>query len=181
MTPQERFDEAVKVILKHEGRFSNDPVDPGGATDYGISLRFLKDYDIDINLDGEIDIDDIHDLTSEKASEIYKQYWWDRYHYDAINSLYIATKVFDMSVNMGGFQAAKLVQRAVNMCGHNLIVDGKLGGKSFGAINEICLHGRESDLKYEIQEEQKWFYEHLVEEKPKLKKFLNGWLNRASW
>lgn len=174
------FDEAVKIVLLHEGGFSNDKDDPGGATDYGISLRFLKDYGIDINEDGFINLQDIKDLDEAKARDIYRKYWWDKYHYSTINSFVIAAKVFDMAVNMGGLQAHKLVQRALNCCGYRLQDDGILGGKSFAAINEICLHGREEEFRWEIIDEQKWFYEHLVEEKPKLKKFLKGWLRRAS-
>jgi lysozyme family protein len=181
MTPQQRFDSAVVVVLKHEGGYTNDKDDPGGATDYGISLRFLKDHGIDLNGDGEVNEMDIKALDIDKAIAIYKQYWWDKYHYEAINSLYYATKVFDMAVNMGGSQAHKLVQRACNQCGHNLVVDGILGGKSLGAINEIYLHNRGEDLEYETRDEQKWFYEHLAEEKPKFKKYLKGWLRRASW
>lgn len=181
MTPYQRFEEAIKVILKHEGGYTNDKDDPGGATDYGISLRFLKDHGIDLNGDGKVNEMDIKSLTKEKAIKIYKQYWWDKYHYEAINSIYYATKVFDMAVNMGGKQAHILVQRAVNHCGYALIVDGILGGKSLGAINEIYLHGRGDDLRIETQEEQEYFYRNLVTQKPKFKKYLKGWLRRASW
>lgn len=182
LSQSERFSSAVKVILKHEGRFTDDVADPGGATDYGISLRFLKNIDLDINADGEIDIDDIKDLTVEKATEIYKQYWWDKYNYNAINSLPIATKIFDMAVNMGAHEAHELVQRALGYCGYsNLVVDGDIGVHTLAAINEVCLHGRESDLMEEIINESKWFYEYLVDEKPTLKVFLKGWLKRAEW
>ncbi len=181
ITPSGRYDAACNVVLEHEGLFTNNPADPGGATNYGISLRFLKSYGIDINDDGQINLMDIKSLTKEEAKAIYKKYWWDKFHYEAINSFYIATKIFDMAVNMGASQAHKLVQRACSFVGHNLKVDGILGAKSLGAINEICLHNREEDLRYEIQEEQKWFYEHLVDDHPKLKVFLKGWLNRASW
>lgn len=181
LTPQDRYNWAVNVILEHEGLFSENYDDPGGATNYGISLRFLKEYGIDINDDGQINLMDVKSLTLNEVKKIYKQYWWDKYHYEAINSLYIATKIFDMAVNMGAQEATILTQRACNACGHNLKVDGILGGKTLGALNEISLHGCEEDLKYELQEEQKWFYEHLCEEKPELKVFLNGWLSRAEW
>lgn len=180
-TPQERFDYAVKPVFEHEGLFSNNPADPGGATNYGISLRFLKNHGIDINDDGQIDLMDVKSLTPQKAKAIYKKYWWDKYHYEAINSLAIATKILDMAVNMGAEQATKLVQRAANYCGHNLVVDGILGAKTLAAINEISQHNREQDFMDEIIDEQKWFYEHLAEEKPALKVFLKGWLRRASF
>lgn len=179
-TPQSRFDYAVNIILKHEGRFTNDKDDPGGATDYGISLRFLKSYGIDINDDGQINLEDIKDLSRKKASAIYKKYWWNMYGYNDISHLLIATKIFDMAVNMGAFQAHKLTQRATNRLGYDLKVDGILGVKSKGEINEICRHGRYEDLMSELIEEQIAFYEDLVAAKPVLKKFLKGWKNRAN-
>lgn len=45
------FEDFVKVILKHEGGYVDHPNDPGGATKYGISLRFLQKNGIDLNLD----------------------------------------------------------------------------------------------------------------------------------
>ena len=36
------FEDAIPTILRHEGGFNNDPVDAGGATNYGVSLRWLK-------------------------------------------------------------------------------------------------------------------------------------------
>ncbi len=178
---QDNFNSAIAVVLEHEGLFTNIPQDPGGGTIYGISLRFLKNYGIDVNDDGQINLKDIEALELSEAREIYKKYWWDKYNYQAINSPYLATKIFDMAVNMGAQQAHKLVQEALSYCGHKLEVDGVLGAKTLAALNEVTLHNREEDLKYEIQEEQKWFYEHLAQNNPKLFVFLKGWLKRASW
>ena len=36
------FEAAIPTILRHEGGFSNDPQDVGGATNFGVSLRWLK-------------------------------------------------------------------------------------------------------------------------------------------
>jgi len=176
LTPAERYNSAVIVLLNHEGGYSNHPKDPGGATNFGITQRELTRCYARLKLPS-----DVKSLTKVHAKIYYKSEWWDKYHYEAINSLYIATKIFDMAVNMGAEEAAILTQRACNACGHNLKVDGILGGKTLGVINEINLHNREEDLKYELQEEQKWFYEHLCEEKPTLKVFLKGWLSRAEW
>jgi len=176
LTPAERYVSAVTALLEHEGGYSNNPADPCGATNFGITQRELTRCYSRLKLPADVKL-----LTKAQAKIYYKSEWWDKYHYEAINSLYIATKIFDMAVNMGAEQATLLVQRACNACGHNLKVDGILGGKTLGAINEISLHNREEDLKYELQDEQKWFYEHLTEEKPSLKVFLKGWLSRAEW
>ena len=34
------FELAIPIVLKHEGGFADNPADPGGATNFGISLRF---------------------------------------------------------------------------------------------------------------------------------------------
>ena len=51
------FEEAVKSVLKHEGGYVNDPKDPGGETNFGISKRAFPDLDI-------------KNLTEEDAIEI---------------------------------------------------------------------------------------------------------------
>lgn len=182
MTPQKRFDFAVNVVLRHEGGFSNDKNDRGGPTNYGISLRFLNEMGIDLNHDEQIDIDDIKEVHFSDAIDIYKKYFWDKYHYEAINSLAVATKIFDMAVNMGSRQAHKIAQISCGSCGHSgLVVDGILGPKTLGALNEISLHGRESDLMDELVNEQKWFYQYLAEHNPNLRIFLKGWINRAAY
>lgn len=178
LTPQGRFNFAVNVVLEHEGGYSNDPDDPGGETNFGITQTDLEEHTKEFTSFPK----DVKDLTRIEAEYFYKTVYWDKYNYNAINSLPIATKLFDMSVNMGAHEAHELAQRALGYCGYShLVVDGIIGGLTLGAINETCLHGREEDLMNELINEAKWFYEHLVEEKPVLKKFLNGWLERAEW
>src|SRR6266481_707309 len=97
------FELAIPVILRHEGHFVNNPADPGGATNFGVSLRWLKSQGLagDINNDGDIDIDDIKILTPAIAGEFYRTKWWNAYQYGNLVAQAVGTKVFDMSVNMG--------------------------------------------------------------------------------
>lgn len=182
ITSQQRFDYAVKYIMQHEGGYSNNPNDPGGATNFGISLRFLNEFGIDINHDGLINIKDIQDIHFTDAVDIYKTYYWDKYNLNGFNSLPIAAKLFDMGVNMGMPKAIKILQFACQFCGYkNLQVDGVLGILTFSTVNELTYLNKESELMNEIIKEQKEFYINLTIAHPELKVFLKGWLNRAEW
>lgn len=181
ITPQERYDYAVEFVLKHEGGLVDHKKDPGGITNMGVSLRFLKGAGIDIDGDGDCDEDDIRCLTREQAKEIYKKEFWDKNRYEAINEIEIAKKVFDISVNAGARRAHRIVQSAANcFLQDKLAVDGILGGMSFGAINKICSTGKAKELYREIQHQQKKFYSNLIAAKPELRVFQKGWMNRAN-
>lgn len=171
------FSEAVLVVLKHEGGFSNHSADPGGATNFGISLRWLKSQGLygDLDDDGDVDINDILSLDIEKASIIYREKWWDRYHYDRFKNCSIATKVLDMSVNMGPSRAHKILQRSINTLGGNLSVDGIVGPITITAVN---IEDSQTLLD-EIRQEQARFYLGLIARRPSMSVFRKGWLARA--
>ena len=132
--------------------------------------------DGDIDHDGDIDVDDIKSMTVEEARHIYRVHFWDKYDYDKIDDFTVAARLFDMTVNMGAIQAGKIIQRALNQCGHNLVVDGKVGPNTFAAIN--CTDSEA--LMAEIRNEHREFYLRLIEQKPHLAKYRRGWLRRAA-
>lgn len=173
------FDTAVLTVLKHEGHFVNDSQDPGGATNHGISLRFLKNLGYmcdgylvgDLDHDGDIDVNDIKKITREDAIKIYRTYFWDKFSYDKVNNQSVATKIFDACVNMGSKHAHQCLQRAIRSASEiELIEDGVIGQKTLDAINNtdpgILLAAYRSELA--------GFYRLL-----KNSHYLNGWLNRA--
>ena len=171
------FSKAITVILKHEGGFSNHSSDPGGATNYGISLRWLKSEGLygDLDDDGDVDIDDINAIDLSTATRIYREKWWDKYHYDRIIDCDISTKVFDMSVNMGGRRAHKILQHAINSLGGNLTIDGIIGPITITATNTED----SQTLLDELRHEQSRFYLSLIARKPSMAVFKKGWLRRA--
>lgn len=180
------FDKAVKVVLKNEGKFNNDPHDPGHATNYGISLRFLLLAGIDLNKDNSIDIQDILSMNAFQAKQIYKKEWWDKYKYGLIEDQEIATKIFDLSVNMGAYQSHKLAQRALNECRkiypkvELLDVDGILGSGTRTAINMMNKMRKNDQLLMAIRKQARTFYINLTLSNHNLDKFLKGWLRRAA-
>ena len=180
------FDKAITITLKHEGGFVNDEVDPGGATNWGMSIRFLVTdasdsdgdgfLDGDLDKDGDIDVDDIRNMTREQAVGLYKIHFWDKYDYERIVDFTVAARAFDMTVNMGSRQTGKIIQRALNECGNNLKVDGKIGKNTFATLN--CTNSEV--LMSEIRQAHAQFYLDLIAAKPKFAKYKKGWLRRAA-
>ncbi len=172
-----KFYQAIHVVIKHEGGFSNHPSDKGGPTNYGISLRFLKQKgireDSDFNNDGIVDLEDVHLVDLDLAVEIYKKHFWDKYHYKDIKSQKVANKVFDLSVNMGPRRAHILLQWALRSCGQILIIDGIVGPITLDALH----HCDEEILLASYRSEAAGFYRRIA--RGDNKKFLTGWLNRA--
>lgn len=182
------FAAALAVVLAHEGGFVDDPVDPGGATNYGISLRFLRAeiaadraalevYDVDA--DGDVDADDMRRLTRDQAGELYRSAFWDRYGFGRLADE-IAIKTFDLAVNMGARQAVKLLQRAVRACGVDGVADdGVLGPITLGAVRRIDGDLGPYALRAALRSEAAGFYRALIAARPPFEKYRRGWLNRA--
>ena len=190
------FKPAVNVVLAHEQGFADVVGDAGGPTNYGVSLRYLRTLgdtdedgwmDGDFDRDGDVDRDDIIKMEESDAIKIYHDQWWARYHYGLIHATHqtIATKILDLSINMGPRRVDKhgkvwgahiILQRAVNaIAGHRLTLDGWLGPKSFAAINNADPHALVVDFRLEALE----YYNVLIARNPMLVKFKKGWHRRA--
>jgi hypothetical protein len=82
------FDMAVALVLKHEGGLVDDPNDPGGLTNFGISQRSYPNVDI-------------RNLTADDAKAIYKRDYWFPIGGDAISNQSLANAALDFAVNAG--------------------------------------------------------------------------------
>jgi lysozyme family protein len=120
------FDLAFNELMKLEGDYSNDTLDTGGETKFGISAKFYPNLNIS-------------SLTKEMAMMIYRRDWWDKYKYQFITSQPLANKVFCASVNMGALNAHKCLQRACRACGENIEDDGILGQNTYKAIGQTYI------------------------------------------
>lgn len=109
-----RFNECVEVVLRHEGGFVDNPADPGGATNHGISLRYARSLGSQLDLDGNgvVDRNDIMAVTSERASTIYRNWFWHDVKGDELPAG-VDLAVFDFAVNSGPSRAIKAMQKAV--------------------------------------------------------------------
>lgn len=174
-TKQSKFIKALNKSLKWEGGLNDIPEDAGGISKFGISLRFLKMNNLDINMDGVVDKNDIVSLQKEQVIDIYKKYFWDKLKCDEIDRYIIKSQIFDMGINMGGKTAIKIAQKCCNTLGESLVVDGIIGKNTVNAINSVS----SSILNNLMVEERIKYYNKIVENKPTQAKFIKGWANRA--
>lgn len=158
-----KFKFAIEKTLEHEGGYVNDPADPGGETNFGISKRSYPNVDI-------------KNLTRDEAVKIYYRDWWLKYRYGEIEWAIVAAKVFDLAVNMGPKRAHELLQHAlressVSSPGRFIDVDGIIGDVTLSAINN---HSSPGYLLKSLKLEAIKYYAGL--RKPK---YLAGWIKRA--
>jgi len=145
------FLKIVKIVLKNEGGYVNDPDDPGGKTRFGISKRAFPDLDIE-------------NLTIDQAKEIYYDKYWLPLSLEAVNDPEIALQIFDMGVNAGISKAARLAQEV-----SGVYVDGHIGPATILAINNTeCFVDKYKNKRIH-------FYTSLKGSS----KFLKGWIKRV--
>lgn len=117
------FDLAFERTMGHEGGYINDPRDPGGETNWGISKRAYPDVNIKA-------------LTRDEAKAIYRRDFWDRLGASRLPNG-VAYQLFDFAVNSGVETAVRYLQRAVGVAD-----DGHWGPASQAAADAM----RQPDL-----------------------------------
>jgi lysozyme family protein len=112
---KQNFNDCLNRVLKHEGGYTNDPSDSGGATNFGITIA---DYRMYIKKDGTPN--DVRNMKLEDAKRIYKTKYWDAVGGDTLSSGVDYT-VFDYAVNSGVGRARKVLQQFKSLQGSKLI------------------------------------------------------------
>jgi lysozyme family protein len=150
------FNNALELILKHEGGYVNHPEDPGGETKYGISKQAYPN-------------EDISGLTLERAAQLYRRDYWDRLNADDL-PFPVGLFSFDTAVNLGTSFASKSLQRAVNA-----LSDGVIGPKTIQAVWRAFKEDPNQVLD-EIARERIEYYSRLTT----FTTFGKGWVRRVN-
>lgn len=154
------FNLAISKTLQHEGgdTFTDDMLDHGGATKFGISQKAYPELDI-------------RNLSEDQAKGIYRRDYWNRVKGDDIKSQVVAETIFDVCVNMGISGGSKLAQKTLAI----EPADGIIGPQSLAVINAA-----DEDLfiaKFALAKIQR--YTEICQADSSQQKFLLGWLNRT--
>ena len=158
------FDSCVAFTLREEGGYVDNPADPGGATNMGVTLVTLRQY----TDDSQLGATQVKDMTVRTARAIYRALYWNPLRADALPRG-VDLSVFDMGVNAGTWRSARLLQHALGFTGDE--VDGCIGPETLGAAAKFDPRALVNDLA----ERQGAFYRGLAE----FPIFGDGWLNRC--
>ena len=158
------FTEPYAFVKKEEGGYVDNPNDSGGATNGGVTQGTYNLY----RTRKKLPIQPVRNITLKEKSEIYEGIWRDC-KADKLPAG-LSLMHFDFAVNAGNKQAAKILQRSLNVPD-----DGIIGPQTLNAASSAT---DEHIIRY--AELRRTFYNGLAARRPKDKIFLKGWLLRTN-
>ena len=165
------FDLFLPIVLRFEGGYVDDPTDPGGETNKGITMETFQQCSHEL-LGIDPTSENLKNLTDAQAGVIYKTLYWNKIQADSFAAQALANIVCDFFVN-AGTHATKLLQHVLNNMGANVIEDGTIGQASVQALAafdnvQVYRQYKQGRIRY---------YQTLGQRFPQ---FLQGWLNRVN-
>lgn len=173
----------AEEIVAREGGFVDDPDDPGGATNHGVTIHTMRRLGLDLTRDGRVDAADVRALTRAQAVDIYIRHYFEVPGLGRLPDC-LQASVFDMYVNAGN-QAIRLLQRLLARMGYGTVADGVLGPQTVDHAHRAA--ARDAALladAYGI--ERRDYYYRLADARPASRKYAcrrdggkGGWITRA--
>ena len=160
------FDQCINVVLKHEGKFQDNPNDLGNwvggyktgilvGTKYGIAARFFPN-------------ENIKNLTVKRAKELYYDRYWLPMNLEGICNELTVLHIFDFGVNAGKRRSIRTAQR---LC--SVKADGIMGPVTRREINNY-----DGNFTKDFIHTRRVYYEYISAKRDN-HVFLKGWLNRV--
>ena len=156
----ENFDHSLDLVLKSEGGFVNNPKDPGGMTNLGVTATTWSNFKGRNTNEKEM-----RSLTRDDVAPLYEKKYWNACKCDDLPSG-IDYLVFDFAVNSGPGRSIKILQKALG-----IPEDGAIGPVTIQTIDVMD----KTELINRFSNEKKQFYESLST----FATFGKGWLNRV--
>ncbi len=152
------FDLALPIVLKHEGGFVNDPSDPGGATNHGVTQRVWEAW-----VGHAVTVEDMQALTVADVTPLYRAKYWNLLKLDGEPNQALAASLFDFFVNVSPKTFHQVVAEAMPLSPDSLF---RAKAKHYVAETQ-----RRRDAKHPDGTPQ---YTRAEADK-----YLEGWLTRA--
>jgi len=173
----------AEEIVAREGGFVNDPDDPGGATNHGVTIHTLRRLGMDLTGDGKVSEADVRRLTRSQAVQIFVEHYYRRPRIDALPAG-LQPSVFDMYVNAGA-AAVRILQRLLTDMGFPCDPDGKIGPATIRAC-AMAADAAPTHLGDAYAIARRNYYYRLADQRPASRKYARrrdggkgGWIARA--
>ena len=122
---KDNFEQCLALVLKSEGGYTDNPKDPGGRTNLGVTQKVWESW-----VGHEVSEADMKALGPQDVAPLYKANYWDKIGGDSL-PLGIDYATFDMAVNSGVARAAKTLQQVLGVG-----ADGQVGQATINACEE---------------------------------------------
>ncbi|TNF57806.1 MAG: peptidoglycan-binding protein [Rhodobacteraceae bacterium] len=173
----------AEEIVAREGGFVDDPDDPGGATNFGVTIHTMRRLGLDLDGDGAVGVADVRRLGREQAVDIFVTHYHERPGVARLPAA-LQPSVFDMYVNAGR-NAVTILQRLLRQMGMEVAVDGLIGPQTEAAAAEAARPDPIA-LRDAYGVARRNYYFRIADARPASRKFARsraggkgGWILRA--
>src|SRR5712664_1318708 len=110
------YEACLPLLLAHEGGYTNDAADPGGPTNFGITIYDYRKY-----VKPAATAADVRAMKLEEAKAIYRAKYWDAQRCDELPAG-VDYAVFDYGANSGIGRSGKVLRRVLKMSDNTSVV-----------------------------------------------------------
>lgn len=114
------YDEALRRLLAHEGGYVNHPSDPGGPTNFGITLADYRRY-----RKPDATAADVRAMKVGDANAIYRAKYWNAQRCDQLPPG-VDYSIFDYGVNSGTGRSGKVLRRVLGLADNTSLVNDEV-------------------------------------------------------
>jgi len=158
---KDNFRSALQAVLLHEGGYVNNPKDPGGMTNLGVTKKVWEEW-----VGHPVGEKEMRALTPDTVAPMYRKKYWDAIKGDELPTG-LDYLMFDFAINAGPGRAIKTMQKAIGT-----VPDGAIGPKTMQALKDAD----QKDLVAKFSMEKELFYKAL----PTFATFGKGWMRRVA-
>lgn len=159
---ESNFGSALSHLLVSEGGFVNNPHDPGGATNHGVTQHVYDNFRLARGLSTR----SVRFIDDNEVEAIYRTLYWNPVKGDQLPAG-VDYCVFDFAVNSGAHHAAEALQHAAGVN-----PDGAIGSVTLATVNAAdplrLVHLVCAERLAFMKQCKGWPYFH------------NGWSNRVA-
>ncbi|MFD0858305.1 holin-associated N-acetylmuramidase [Roseovarius aquimarinus] len=179
----DKVQEIAREIVAREGGYVDDPDDPGGATNHGVTIHTMRRLGLDLDGDGAVSEADVRRLGRAQAESIFIEHYFEAPGIDRLPGV-LQASVFDMYVNAGA-NAVRILQRLLRQMGQDVAVDGVIGPQTVEAAR-LAAQTAPSHIADAYAIARRNYYLRLADRRPASRKFARtraggkgGWILRA--